>query len=182
VPVALGNTTPSSGCPASLLVRVIRCSLVIAVPLLRLLVSRAGDRADSADRDQETSPDESEHPKHCEHTKQRRNGGAGSTRIREFSRGQRLSAIGKVDPRRVALSSCSDTWCSRLQCAADDSFTAESGITPSRPWGSLCLGTPRAHCRCYFFIAGESVILPAVLPLFPKCRPHGRHSDFQPGV
>jgi hypothetical protein len=92
---------------------------VIAVPLLRLLVSRASDPADSADRDQETSPDESEHPKHCEHTKKRRNGGAGATRIREFSRGQRLSAIGKVDPRRVALSSCSDTWCSRLQCAAD---------------------------------------------------------------
>ena len=85
VPVALGNTTPSSGCPASLLVRVICCSLVIAVPLLRLLVSRASDRADSADRDQETSPDESEHPKHCEHTKKRRNGGAGATRIREFS-------------------------------------------------------------------------------------------------
>jgi hypothetical protein len=85
VPIALGNTTPSSGCPASLLVRVIRCSLVIAVPLLRLLVSRASDRADSADRDQETSPDESKHPKHCEHTKKRRNGGAGATRIREFS-------------------------------------------------------------------------------------------------
>jgi hypothetical protein len=123
VPVALGNTTPSSGCPASLLVRVIRCSLVVAVPLLRLLVSRASDRADSADRDQETSPDESEHPKHCEHTKQRRNGGAGATRIREFSRGQRLSAIGKVDPRKVALSSCSDTWCSRLQCAADEPWS-----------------------------------------------------------
>jgi hypothetical protein len=40
-----------SGCPASLLVRVICCSLVIAVPLLRLLVGRASDGADSADRD-----------------------------------------------------------------------------------------------------------------------------------
>ena len=40
-----------SGCPASLLVRVIRCSLMIAVPLLRLLVGRARDGADGADRD-----------------------------------------------------------------------------------------------------------------------------------
>jgi hypothetical protein len=110
-----------SGGPASLLVRVIRRSLVIAVPLFRLLVGRARDGADRADREQETSPDESEHPKYCEHTKRRRNEGAGVTGTPEFSPGQKLSAIGYVDPPSVALSSCSEARCSTLQCVADAS-------------------------------------------------------------
>jgi hypothetical protein len=54
----------SSGGPAPLLVHVLRRSLVLAVPLLRLLIGRASYGTDGADREYEASPDEGEHPKH----------------------------------------------------------------------------------------------------------------------